>query len=150
MAYTGNPQNNPVDRIRLAVGDADSCYEFLDDNSYEYYLSKNNENENRTILDCARAILFTLARRTRERAGDIEVYGGDVFRQYESALKLILKDPSLYAYTITPYAGGISRQDMADNDNDPDTPNKPFFIGFSEGFPSYLNKTIYSPPTEFG
>lgn len=150
MAYTGNPQNNPIDRIRLAIGDADCDYEFLDDNSYEYYLEKNNNNENRTILDCARAILFTLARRTRERAGDIEVYGSEAFRQYESALKLILKNPDMYVYTIVPYAGGISRQDMYDNDNDTDVPNKPFFIGFSQGFPSYLNKKVYGQtPVDF-
>lgn len=149
MPFTNDPSNNPIDRIRLAIGDADPCYEFLGDESYQYYLSKNNDNENRTIIDCARAILFTLARRTRERAGDLEVYSSEAFNQYERALKLILKDPTLYLYSISPYAGGISRQDMADNDNDTDVPNKPFFIGFSEGIPAYLNKTVYTPSIDF-
>lgn len=144
MAYTGSPSTSAIDRIRLSVGDCDPDYTFLDDESYQYYLDKNNQNENRTTLDCIKAILFSLARRTRERAGDIELYGSEAFNNYAAALKLILLNPDLMNYSAMPYAGGISRQDMYDNDIDTDTPNKPFFIGFSENLPKYLNKTIYT------
>lgn len=107
MAYTGNPSTNPIDRVRLSVGDIWPDSEILSDEDYQYFLNKNNGNENRATLDAARTILFTLSRYTRERTGDIEVYGGDIFSNYLKALNLILKDPNISLSAAIPYAGGI-------------------------------------------
>jgi len=120
MPYTGDPQNNPVDRIRLNVGDIWDDIEYLTDADYQYFLDAANGNENRATMDAVRAILFKLTRMTRERTGDIEVYGGDWFSNYMKALQLILKDPNIAISLAVPYAGGISRSDMLANRNDPD------------------------------
>lgn len=120
MPYTHNPANNPIDRIRLNVGDIWDDMEMLSDADYQYFLDAANGNERRATMDAVRAILFKLTRMTRERTGDIEVYGGDWFNNYMKALQLILKDPNISISLAVPYAGGISRSDMQANRCDPD------------------------------
>lgn len=115
MPYTNNPAGSATDRVRLNVGDIWPDMEWLHDEDYQYFIDKNNGNENRATLDAARALLFVLTRFTRERTGDIEVYGGDIFSNYFRALELILKDPNIAISLAMPYAGGISRSDMHAN-----------------------------------
>ncbi|UAV89663.1 hypothetical protein [Pseudomonas phage COT4] len=115
MPYTNNPAGSATDRVRLNVGDIWPDMEWLHDEDYQYFIDKNNGNENRATLDAARALLFVLSRYTRERTGDIEVYGGDIFSNFYRALELILKDPNIAISVAMPYAGGIDRQDMHDN-----------------------------------
>lgn len=120
MPYQHDPANNPIDRIRLNVGDIWDDMEMLADADYQYFLDAANGNERRATMDAVRAILFKLTRMTRERTGDIEVYGGDWFNNYMKALQLILKDPNISISLAVPYAGGISRSDMQANRCDPD------------------------------
>ncbi len=120
MPYQNDPANNPIDRIRLNVGDIWDDMEMLADADYQYFLDAANGNERRATMDAVRAILFKLTRMTRERTGDIEVYGGDWFNNYMKALQLILKDPNISISLAVPYAGGISRSDMQANRCDPD------------------------------
>lgn len=120
MPYQHDPANNPIDRIRLNVGDIWDDMEMLSDADYQYFLDAANGNERRATMDAVRAILFKLTRMTRERTGDIEVYGGDWFNNYMKALQLILKDPNISISLAVPYAGGISRSDMQANRCDPD------------------------------
>ena len=115
MPYTGSPSTSATDRVRLNVGDIWPDMEWLHDEDYQYFIDKNNGNENRATLDAARALLFVLTRFTRERTGDIEVYGGDIFSNYFKALQLILKDPNIAISVAMPYAGGISRSEMHAN-----------------------------------
>lgn len=115
MPYSGSPATSATDRIRLNVGDIWADMEWLHDEDYQYFLDKNNGNENRATMDAARTLLFVLTRFTRERTGDIEVYGGDIFNNFLKALNLILKDPNIAISAAVPYAGGISRSDMHAN-----------------------------------
>jgi hypothetical protein len=117
MPYTGNPATSATDRVRLNVGDIWPDLELLHDEDYQYFIDKYNGNENRATLDAARTLLFTLSRFTRERTGDIEVYGGDIFSNYYRALELMLKDPNAAISLAMPYAGGIDRVDMNNNLN---------------------------------
>ncbi len=114
MPYTNDPQNNPIDRIRLAVGDTWEDMEMLSDADYQYFLDSAG-SERRAMLDAVRAILFKLTRFTRERTGDIDVYGGEWFTHYRDALNLILKDPNISISVAMPYAGGIDMEDMLNN-----------------------------------
>lgn len=120
MPYTGSPATSATDRVRLNVGDIWADMEWLHDEDYQYFIDKNNGNENRATLDAARALMFVLTRFTRERTGDIEVYGGDIFNNFFKALQLILKDPNIAISVAMPYAGGISQEDMHANRMNPD------------------------------
>jgi hypothetical protein len=150
MPYTGDPSNNAIDRVRLAVGDIWDDMEMLTDADYQYFLDRNDGNENRTTLDAARAILFRLTRMTRERTGDIEVYGGDWFKNYKEALLLILKDPNAAISLAVPYAGGISKSDMFANDANCDNVVREINIGYSQSRRLYDNTYPSSGPHNGG
>lgn len=136
--------NSAVDRVRLRLGDT-TCPYILEDATIEYYLSKNANNENKTYKDLLTVMLFSLSRLTRERAGDLEIFGSDYFRQYYDAVKLALSNPELNYIVAMPYSGGISRNDMLTNQQDTDSVDKPFYMGFTDETPSYLNKTVFVP-----
>lgn len=145
MPYMNDPANNAIDRVRLNVGDIWTDIEMLSDADYQYFLDKYDGGENRASLDAARAILFKLSRMSRERAGDIEVYGSDWYRQYKEALLLFIKNPDLAISLAVPYAGGISKSDMRSNDSNPDNSTREIYIGFSEGRKLYDQCNPRSP-----
>lgn len=136
--------NSSIDRVRLRLGDT-TCPYILDDQTIEYYLTRNNNNENRSYRELLTVVLFALSRFTRERCADIEIYGSEYFRQYYDAVKLALSNPELNYIVAMPYSGGISRNDMLTNQQDTDSVDKPFYMGFTDETPSYLNKTVFVP-----
>ena len=137
MPYTGNPATSATDRVRLLVGDIWDDFEILKDADYQFWLDKYEGNETRSALDAARAILFKLTRLTRERTGDIEVYGSEWFKDYRAALQDMLKNPDLSINIAVPYAGGISKSDMLNNDSNSDNTLRDVFIGTT------INKKLY-------
>ena len=146
MAFTNNPSGSAIDRVRLFCGDIDPNVVYLDDTTYSYLLTKHSDNEKKAAREAMQYILFSLARRTRERAHLIEVYGDQMFANYERALKLALSNPELYSVEFLPYAGGISREDMTAHANNTDNVDSGVFRGMNSysGSPSYLTKTIYT------
>jgi hypothetical protein len=144
VAYTNDPANSVTDRLRLNVGDIHSV-EILDDATYTYYYTKNENNERRATRDLFTVLLFALSRYTQERAGQIEVYGHQYFQNYLAAVKLAITNPSIDSITAMPFAGGISRTDMDERASDTDAVDKPFYIGCTNGRPAYLDKTVFVP-----
>lgn len=120
MPYTQDPSNSLTDQIRLFVGDIWTDIEYLSDSEYQYFLQKNNGSIQASIMDAARCILMKVSRFTRERTGDIEVYGAEFFKNYLAALNKILTDPFLGLGGLVPWAGGISYEDMRKNNENLD------------------------------
>jgi hypothetical protein len=127
--YTGDPLNNPIDALRLQVGDTDNEEIWLTDNDYSYYISVHPANVRQQALAASQAILFKLSRRTRERAGQIEVYAGDAYRNYADALIMMVKDPAFSSVNPLSYFGGMYIQDVIDNNLDVDTIPAVFYRG---------------------
>lgn len=122
MPFTGNPATNPVDRVRLMVGDVFADFEILDDATYQYFLDKNQGDEQKAALDAARTIRFQIAKFSyRETTGDIEVWS-NFAADYKAALDDLISEivDGVTAVAI-PYAGGISQIDMWMNKRDWDT-----------------------------
>ena len=142
MAYTNSPATSVTDRLRLNVGDIHSV-EILDDETYTYYYTKNENNERRATRDLFTVLLFALSRYTHEKAGQVEVWGNEYFRNYLDAVKLAITNPSIDSITAMPFAGGISRTDMDTRASDTDAVDKPFYMGCSDESPTYLNKTVF-------
>lgn len=132
MPYTNSPATVPRDAVRLMVGDTYSDIELLVDAEYNYYLTKNSNNISRTAIDAAWAITFKLARWTRERTGDIEVYGSEWARNYRSALLEFIRNPSSSINQAMPYAGGISKEVMKANDLDSDNVRPVPYLGMGD------------------
>lgn len=133
MAFTNDPANSATDRVRLIVGDTNIQYEYLSDETYEYLLDKYDGNETASALEAARYILGSLAKYSRQRTGDIEVYGAEMFKNYHDFLIELLRNPQMLNNRAQVYAGGISKSDMKANDENPDNLPPRFFRGFAEG-----------------
>ena len=131
MPYNGD-LTNPVMEVRLNVGDIWQDMELLSDADYQYFLDKYSGSVPRATLDAARAILFKISRFSRERTGDIEVYGSEWFKNYRNALMDMVKNPELSMSVAMPYAGGISKEDMRANDENSDNVTRDTYIGFTE------------------
>lgn len=133
MPYSGNPSSVKTDAVRLMVGDIYPDMEILSDSEYDYYLTKNNNNINRSAIDAAWAICFKLSRWTRERTGDIEVYGSEWARNFKAVLLEFIRNPNTVVSLAMPYAGGISKSDMAANDADADNARPEAYLGMTGG-----------------
>ena len=112
MSYTDNPLN-PIDRVRLKIGDTENP-PLITDAWYGYYLDLGY-TENAVALELAKRILTQYAHSgAREMEGQVQVYGAERFGSYLKWLKDLvtngLTSPAM------PYAGGISLSDMRDND----------------------------------
>ena len=138
--YTNDPLNNPVDAVRLEVGDTDEFEIWLTDNDYLYYLTQYDGNIRKCTTAAASAILFKLARRTRERAGQIDVYGAEAYRNYADALDRKLKDFNLNNVNPISYFGGINRELTSDNFQNPNLIDQPFYRGQQNGKPDWYGK----------
>lgn len=120
MAYTDNPLN-PIDRMRLRIGDIDPDFPLVNDQWYQYYVQQGY-TEGAVALEIAQKILAQYAiEGSRQREGAVEVYGKEKFESYLAWLKEITTSPtSSVVAPPVPYAGGISKQDMYDNDSNTD------------------------------
>lgn len=109
----------PIQEVRVSVGDTSVEFPILSDDSYQYFLDKNDNSVRRASLDAARSILFQLSTRSSETVDIFTINGGKTAEQYRLALTLFLKDPSLNPVLVSgsAYAGGISRSDMNNNNN---------------------------------
>ena len=115
MPFTGNPATNPIDRVRLLVGDVFSDFEILDDSTYQYYLDKYEGDEMLAAIAAAKVIKFQIAKSpTREKSGHYEVWS-DFAKLYSAALDDLIDKGESSLYVGMPYAGGISRSDMCKN-----------------------------------
>jgi hypothetical protein len=117
MAFTD------IQKVRLAVADTSVELPILDDESYSYFLEKNNNSINRASLDAAKTILLTLSQRTSTTVDVLSITGtAKAAEQYRLALQMFLKDPSMNSVLTNcqGYAGGISLTDMQANVDNPD------------------------------
>lgn len=115
MAFNPELPLSKVSELRLEVGDIHPDTPYMDDAVYQHLLNKHSNNIKRAGLDAAKSLLFYLNNFTRERTGQIEVYGDAIASNYRKALELYIKNPNLNAINAVPYAGGISKADMQAN-----------------------------------
>lgn len=129
--YTGNPATNAIDELRLLLGDLDQRHPIFQDEELSYFLDSANDNVRSAFYSAAVTILPKFARSARERAGQIEVYGGDYFNHYLAWLKFIVKptSPSFIFANDALFYGGIDRSETLQNFFDPSIVDQPFYRG---------------------
>lgn len=136
MAYTNDP-TNIIDRVRIKIGDIDPYNPLVEDIWYTYYLDEYDQNENKTALEVAKNVLARYSSYAREREGQVEIYGSEVFDNYLKWLKYTISNPDFgFLGAPVPYAGGISVSDMVANNRNPDNVKK--------GLPRQGPEVLYS------
>jgi hypothetical protein len=106
-------------QVRYELADTELSLPILSDDEYAYFLNKNNESIRRASLDAAKTILFKLSMSSSRRTVDIlSIDSSRTASNYREALMAYIKNPDLSNLLgdITPYAGGISKSDMALNE----------------------------------
>ena len=110
-------QLNLIQIIRLNIQDTAAGLYILSDAEIEYFLQKNENNINRTSLDCARVILLNLSMRGDSTVDILSIKGSKAAEQYRLSLQMFLRDPNMNPVLTNcqGYAGGISISDMQSN-----------------------------------
>lgn len=122
-----------IEQVRLTVGDYSEDMQILPDETYQWFLDKNENNVNRSALEAARCILMELTKiPTRERTGNIEVWN-EWANAYRKALLEMIRNPALFLSVPVPYAGGISKSDMRTNDANNDNVRPVIYRGIQDG-----------------
>lgn len=103
-----------IEQVRLNTGQDDD-FNFLSDAEIQHLLDTYGSVRVAT-LQAARIILFKLSRQTHEKVELLEIWGNQAFDNYLRSLKMLLNDSQFSdSSTATPYAGGISKSDIAAN-----------------------------------
>lgn len=105
--------------VRYEISDVDPVLPFLSDAEITYYLVKQNESVRRAALDCAKTIMLKLSMSAGRKTIDIlSIDNSRSASSYREALMAYIKNPELNGSlgNLTPYAGGISKSDMALNE----------------------------------
>ena len=119
--------NSAVDRVRTRCADFEDV-PILTDDVYQYYITKNNNNEDAATKECAFVILGWLARNSTYSKINVLIEDGkNAYLHYKDYLLAITKDLSMSNMVINPYAGGVSKSDMQANNDNPDNNVRPSF-----------------------
>jgi hypothetical protein len=102
----------PIYRIRFTLQDTDPDNEFLVDDELTYLLSKHGDNETLSTVDAAKRMLAQFAQYTREREGLIEVYGNEIFNQWQEYLKDLIKDLTSSSTVSYMILGGVVKTEV--------------------------------------
>ena len=112
-----------VQKLRIEVQDTSVEFPLLSDEEYQYILDKNNFSIRKASLDAVRMILFKLSIESVDDTVSVfSIKGSQAAKAYMEALKLFINNQALnpLLFDGTVYAGGISKSDYADNEQNPD------------------------------
>jgi hypothetical protein len=111
-----------IHALRIELGDTSPEFPIMSDDEYNYFLSKHDWNISRATMDAAKSIMLKLSMRTDETVDIFSIKGTAAAKNYMMALQLYIKNPDLNTIydKIQGYAGGISKEDMVNNDSNLD------------------------------
>jgi hypothetical protein len=135
-------------RIRFTLQDTDISNEFLTDNEIEYLLVKYSNNENLATLDAARRILGQFAQYTREREGQIEVYGNLIFSQWKEHLEELIGELTTAGGNVI--IGGVSAAEINRVNDDTDSVGNGYEQDFLKNQVTHTSGTPLSNTGSFG
>jgi hypothetical protein len=132
MPYTNDPVNSATDRVRLYVGDTYAPEEGLTDEVYQYLINTTS-SETAAAIQALKYLVAKYASYVTEKAGGLFVKESEKYEQYRNLLDMWIADPRTAIIKAgLPYAGGISMQDIIDNNENLDNVSTIFRWGEEE------------------
>lgn len=106
-----------VKAIRIELGDTSPEFPIMSDEEIRYFLDKHDWSIRRASIDVAKSMLLKLSMRTDESVDIFSVKGSAAAKQFMQALQMYITNPDLNPIyqNAMPYAGGISKSDMEQN-----------------------------------
>lgn len=107
-----------VKAIRIELGDTSPEFPIMSDEEIRYFLDKHDWSIRRAAMDVAKSMLLKLSMRSDETVDIFSVKGSGAAKQFMLALQMYITNPELNPIyqNAMPYAGGISKIDMENND----------------------------------
>ena len=131
MPYNNSPESDPIDEVRLLIGDNDESNEILSDEEISYYIVRRGAGLP-AALGCAYALQAKFSKLADETAGDVEVKWSQRAREaarLAESLQRQLSGSDASAIPSGVYAGGISISDMESRNANTDRVVGRFSIG---------------------
>jgi hypothetical protein len=95
--------NTALGRVRLRISDL-SDIPYLTDNIILASLTRNNNNENLTAKECSMYILGMMSGNSHQKFMAVEVFGNQIFEQYQKYLMMLYRDPNFSGISPIPYS----------------------------------------------
>jgi hypothetical protein len=107
-----------IQDLRYELGDTSVEWPIMSDAEYTYFLDKNSGSLQRAALDAAKSIMLKLSMRSDSVVDIFSIKGSQAAKNYMQALQMYIKNPDLNKIfdNLMPYAGGISKTDMLNNE----------------------------------
>lgn len=116
--YGGNPSASPKDAVRFYVGDTDETDPLLLDGEIEYLLGLYNGAVINASIQACEMIMAKFSRMVNEQVGGVRIDFTDKIKNMNLMKQALIQRIS--TTTIMPYAGGISRSDVQQNNQNAD------------------------------
>lgn len=117
-SYSGDPSLNHKDAVRFYVGDTDPSDPLLQDGEINYLLRQYNYAIINTAIRACETIMSKFARMANESVGSVSIQFNQKYKAYMDIRATLTQRLALE--TITPYAGGISKTDIQQNNQNAD------------------------------
>lgn len=113
MPYTDNPSTNPLDAVRVLVGDTSAAAPDLTDNAIAFFLDAEGNNVLRAAARSAEALQGLYAKKAEERrVGPLWLRSfSDKSTKYAALAKRLWLRAAKSSGGVIPFAGGISATD---------------------------------------
>jgi hypothetical protein len=133
---------DPILAVRLLIGDVPTSpfYQLFTDEEIQVFLDLNSGNIQAAARMAAISASMQLAAwSTRERTGDIEVWSS-LSSNYLKALDYLINNPTgNIPNGLMPWAGGISKKEVCQNNRNPDVVQNPLEHIFTCDSDDYCN-----------
>lgn len=139
--YTGDPMNNPLDRVRIYCTDTDNDELLIEDSILEFFLVESAGNEKQAAIKALGYLLFQIAKMGDEKVGGVYLKNSERVKNLQLVLD-DLKKGTLGSGVGSVYAGGISTLDVWLRRNDCDSIRKPTNTG--DAFARDIGGAFYS------
>ena len=143
--YTGDPVNNPLDRIRIYCTDTDNDEILIDQSIIEFFYMESGQNEKQAAIKALNYLLFQIAKMGDEKVGGVYQKNSERLKN----LMLVLDDLKQDVIKVGiggVYAGGISKSDVFMRRSNPDSIKKPTETGdafaYNPGRAAFVEDTM--------
>lgn len=109
MCYTGDPANNPLDRVRILCTDTNNDEILVEQSVLEWFYLESGKDEKRAAIKALKYLLFQVAKMGDEKVGGVYLRNSARFKALKSAHDDLVKSSGISG---TPYAGGINQCDI--------------------------------------
>lgn len=132
MPYTGNPDTNAADAVRVMVGDTDPAAPKLDDPTYALILATEANVYSRASM-AAKALAGKYAVEMDRRVGDLWRNAHVLFDHYTELAKQF-RSEAKRRVPAQPFSGGTSVSDVGARNGDGDRMKPSFEVGMQDAY----------------